>query len=82
MPDRVPVQHTGDALLVPDSKLEWNVREFCKELGLGGVEIRVREQIVTLSGVVPTEEARQALVERINGLRGVAGVRDTLKVVP
>lgn len=82
LPDRVPVQHQSRALLVPDSKIEWDVRVFCHELGLGGVEIAVREQIVTLGGVVPTEEAKQTLLERVKNLRGVAGVRDTVKVVP
>lgn len=81
LPEKMPVE-LRDAALVPDSKLVWSTQTVAKELGLGGVEVYVREQIVTLVGIVPTEEARQTLVERTKKLHGVSGVRDNLRVQP
>ena len=68
--------------LVPDSKVEWDVSVATRTLGLGGVQVRVVEQVVYLSGIVPTDEARQVLVQTAQNTHGVVRVEDSLEITP
>ncbi len=44
------------------------------------VSVKVRKGVVTLSGTVPTEEARNRVVARVSAVPGVDKLRDELKV--
>lgn len=75
-----PAVETADAPLVPDSKIEWNVRQLLADAGIAA-DVAVDEQVVTLRGNLPAAQAEnaQALAK---GVQGVAGVRNELTVSP
>lgn len=50
--------------------------------GPGGVQVQVNGGVVTLMGEVPTDQARRALVARIQQVTGVLRVVDQLTVTP
>jgi hypothetical protein len=82
LPEKAPAAAIVEADLVPDSKIEWDLRVMANSLGLGGVEVHVRSQVVELSGIVPSEEAKHTVVEAARRTRGVKSVNPDLRVVP
>lgn len=82
LPNRPTPQPVEQAALVPDSKIEWDLRVTAKTLGLGGVDIDVRDQTAQLAGTVPTEEARHTMLEAARRTAGVKAVTDLLEVRP
>ena len=84
LPEKAAAEkHTQEgAALVPDSKIEWDLRVTVQNLGLGGVEVHVKNQAVALSGVVPSEEARATLLQAAQRTRGVKSVSQSVDVVP
>lgn len=80
--DRPAVTVLDDTGLVPDSKIEWDLRVTAQNLGLTRVEIHVREANAQLSGDVPTAELREQLLEVTRSTRGVKSVTATLEIRP
>lgn len=79
LPDHVPVP-VQEVRLVPDSKVEWAVRQVLSVSGLDvrTVQVRVQEQVVTLSGTAPTGQIEA--IERIAAATsGVAGVQNRIE---
>lgn len=61
-----------------EARVRRTIREWPTPLN---VEATVLRGVVTLKGTVPSEEVRQALVERLKAVRGVRDVRDQTVVL-
>ncbi len=79
---RVPGVVAVHSAIATDAGTEARVRRVIREWPESlNVEATVLRGVVTLKGIVPSEEVRQALVEHVRNVRGVRDVRDLL-VVP
>lgn len=65
---------------MPDSKVEWAVRQVLSVSGLDvrTVQVRVHEQVVTLSGTAPLGQI-EAIERTAAATSGVAGVQNRLE---
>ncbi len=78
---RVPGVMAVHSAIATDAGTEARVRRVIREWPESlNVEATVLRGVVTLKGTVPSEEARQALIERVKHVRGVRDVRDLLTV--
>jgi osmotically-inducible protein OsmY len=77
-----------------DAQVEWTFRELeltalireklhtDADLAKLRVNVTVRRNVATLSGDVPSDDHRKLALKRVQEVRGVAGVRDNMRLIP
>lgn len=68
-----------------DARIEWSVLHALRrdpDVRQTEIGVEVREGVITLFGVVPTPDARRAVLDAVARVGGLRAVEDRLKVRP